>query len=205
MALTLPQYIAVQSYYNTDNGNAYYKDDGSVVLGESSVFSTTVKIEAERSTTSDSYINLRFVYSNKFWQKSADSSFIVAQSNQPDEDMTQSSCTLFEAVQVNDDGLFYLKHVQSGGRLRIDDSTLGFYVDTNPSSDDGYMTFVDWDTLVKFPTNSLVAFKGDNGNYLKAYNKDNLPYLQFGSSDPNDAYSGHRVELIDNGSIGVYR
>lgn len=203
-AATLPEFIVIKSYYHTDSGNAYYKDDGSVVLGEDSVFSTTVKIAAERAASSDSYVNLRFCYSNKYWQKNANDSFIVAQSKQPEEDTSKSSCTLFEAIKVNDAGVFYLTHVQSGGRLRIDDPTLGFYVDENPTTDNGYLTFVDWDTLVKFNTNVRVAFKGDNGLYLKAYNADDLPYLQFGSNDPNDVYSGHQVKLIDDGNIGVY-
>lgn len=92
------------------------------------MFSTLVKIEAEQQAATSTF--------NRYWARNADK-FIVAESNQPEEDTTKPSCTLFEAVKVDDNDVFYLTHVQSGGRVLIDGPTLAFSVELNPSSEQG--------------------------------------------------------------------
>lgn len=200
MAFRLPRMIVIRSNYYSSRGNFYYREaDGSVVLGEPSVFSTLVKIEVERAASHDRYVHLRFSHSNRYWQRKVNDQFIECVSTKPEEDTSNPSCTLFEPVEVpNGNGMFYLTHVQSGGRLLIHDPvnnpTMALYVNMSPGSDQGYLTFLNWETLVKLP--GRVAFKGDNDMFLQGATLDRLPYLQFSSDDPNTRSSGHEVTLM---------
>ncbi|XP_057772372.1 uncharacterized protein LOC130991929 [Salvia miltiorrhiza] len=196
----IPRFIVMKSKPYSDKGHAYFKADakgsgGSVVLGEADVFSTLVKMEAERSTSDNKYISLRFGYSNRYWVLKANSNLIVAESDQPDEDTTKPTCTLFEAVKVDD--FFYLIHVQSGGRVLIDSKTLHFFLKSDVKSDEGYLTFVDWDSLVKLPPR--VAFKGDNGKYLGTM----IAILNFTYDDPNAEASIYVVEQSPDGNVRI--
>ncbi|KAL8466118.1 hypothetical protein ACS0TY_035288 [Phlomoides rotata] len=62
-------------------------------------------------------------------------------------------------------------------------------------------TYVDWDSLVMIPKH--VAFKGDNGKFLKAEKCQGYNYLQFKSEDHNDGYSAHEVSLHHDGYIRI--
>ncbi|KAH6812980.1 hypothetical protein C2S51_021998 [Perilla frutescens var. frutescens] len=207
----LPRFIAIKSYYNSDKGYIYYKADegkgsGSVVLGEDkSVFSTLVKIEVEpaKGYSHGKFVHLRFCHSNRYWARKANHKLIVAESKQPEEDTSKSSCTLFEQHWNADSdkaGVFHFTHVQSGGRLRIDDLK-SVYCDDKYVPGDGYLAYVDWDTLVNMPQH--VAFKGNNNSFLKGYWQDGLNYLQFGSPDPNGEQSGHEVQLMPDGHVKI--
>ena len=156
--ISLPRLIVIKSKAYTEKGHAYFKADGaSVLVGEEDIFSTLVKIEVERSTTNTKYVNLKFGYFNRYWRRKENDKFIIAESDQPQEDVTQPSCTLFEPVKVDNAGVFYLRHVQSGGRVSLDGSIMAFYVNENSSDDDkSYLTFVDWNTLVKLPAKVVI-------------------------------------------------
>ncbi|KAG6425879.1 hypothetical protein SASPL_110087 [Salvia splendens] len=198
--IILPRSIVIKSKTYSEKGNAYFKADGaSVLIGEEDIFSTLVKIESEMATINEKYVNLRFGYFNRYWQQqSGDSNFIVAESDQPQEDVTQPSCTLFEPVKVDDNGAFYLRHVQSGGRVLVDSLTMGFYVDEKGGDDEkAYLTFVDWSTLVKLPPN--VSLKGDNGKYLRT----NETVLEFESEDRNKQDSSFIVEVQPDGHVEI--
>ncbi|XP_047960135.1 uncharacterized protein LOC125205317 [Salvia hispanica] len=196
---SLPRFIVIKSKLYNDKGNAYFKADGSSVLvGEEDVFSTLVKIEVERSTTNAKYVNLRFGYFNRYWQQKENDKFIVAESDQPEEDLTKPSCTLFEPVEVNNNGVFYLRHVQSGGRLSVDGQTMALYVSENGDDDDkSELTFVDWNTLVKLPLR--VALKGSNGKYIMLDGS----LLLFKSVDPNDKTTIWVVEQKPEGHVHI--
>ncbi|KAG6398020.1 hypothetical protein SASPL_139470 [Salvia splendens] len=198
MATTsLPRLVVFNVPKAGTNTYVYRKDDGSVADGESDKFNELVKIEVERSKTNNKRVHLRFCQKNRYWQKNEDDESIVAVSTNPEEDTTKASCTLFEPVQQSDD-VVYFRHVQTGWRVMLNNSTLGFYVDKN--SVGAPIGFVDWDTLVKLPKH--VAFLGDNDKYLKAY-KDNRNYLQFSSNDPNEILSGYEVSLMRDGHVRI--
>ncbi|KAL1551584.1 hypothetical protein AAHA92_19406 [Salvia divinorum] len=48
-----------------------------------------------------------------------------------------------------------------------------------------------------------MAFKGDNGSFLKGISWDGYNYLQFSSDDPNAESSGHRVSLLPDGNLRI--
>ncbi|KAG6398027.1 hypothetical protein SASPL_139477 [Salvia splendens] len=197
MATTaLPKFVVLNVPKAATNTYVYRKDDGSVVAGDDDMFSPLVKIEIELAEVDSKHVHLRFSYSNKYWQKSTDDNSIVAVSNKPDEDITKPSCTLFESSLQS--GVLYFTHAQTGWRVMMNNSTSAFYVDQN--SVGAPLGFVDWDTLVKLP--ERVAFKGNNGKYLKAYYDDHN-YLQFASDDPNDDLSSHQVSLMSDGHVRI--
>ncbi|XP_057772507.1 uncharacterized protein LOC130992053 [Salvia miltiorrhiza] len=205
MASVVPKSMAVKSnYYNTRGYFHFKEEDGSVGLGEESVFSTLAKVEVEPAKSNANYVHLRFSHFNRYWQRKSDGSwFIAAESNQPEEDTTNPSCTLFEPIKVPDDdpagaGFFYLIHVQSGGRLLIDNDTFVFYVEFNPKSYQGYLKAADMDALVKLPP--LVAFKGLTG-FVKGFRVDVRNFLQVSSYDRNEAFSRHQVRLMPDGHV----
>ncbi|XP_057772381.1 uncharacterized protein LOC130991950 [Salvia miltiorrhiza] len=197
MATTaLPIFMVINVPKAATNTYLYRKDDGSVADGGDSMFSPLVKIGVERAAIDAKYVHLRFCYNNRYWQKSADDDTIVAVSNKPEEDTTKPSCTLFEPTLQA--GTLYFTHVPTGWRVMMNNATKGFYVDAN--SVGAPLGFVDWDTLVKLPEH--VAFKGNNGKYLKALYDDHN-YLQFASDDPNDDVSGHVVSLMRDGHVRI--
>ncbi|KAL1551585.1 hypothetical protein AAHA92_19407 [Salvia divinorum] len=204
MAFMLPKFIAIRTTSYPDRGHLYYNESGSsVTLGEQSVFSTLVKIEVELAKSNSNYVHLRFSNSNRYWSKRANSNVIVAELKQPVEDTKEPSCTLFQPVQAAGQaaGVFYLSHVPTGGRLLVDMANWGVFMEVNPPDSYGHLTYVDWSTLVKLPAH--VAFKGDNGSFLRGMSQDGLNYLQFSSGDPNELSSGHSVWFMPDGHVRI--
>ena len=157
-AVTLPKVIVLKSKYdNSRNLTAYFNGAhkaGSIAVGDEDVFSTLAKIEVERSTGSNStYVHLRFSYFNLYWGRNPATGEIVGEIDQPEEDITKPTCTLFEPLPVDDSGTFYLRHVQSRGRVMLEGPILTFYSNGDPGYIDkrSYLTFVDMNTLVKLP------------------------------------------------------
>ncbi|KAL6555674.1 hypothetical protein OROHE_007346 [Orobanche hederae] len=97
---------------------------------------------------------------------------------------------------------FYLIHVQTGYRISL------LFVDGLPrqyvarSSGENHFTAVDWGTVVSVPP--LVAFKGNNGKYLRYYKLNNRPpYMQFASDDPKESGCIQTVYETGNGYIRI--
>ncbi|KAG6428951.1 hypothetical protein SASPL_106990 [Salvia splendens] len=204
VAFMLPKFITIKTTSYPDRGHLYYNERQSLVnLGEENVSSTLVKIEVERATSNTNYVHLRFSNSNRYWSRRANSTVIVAESKQPVEDRTDPSCTLFQPVQAAGEvaGVFYLNHVPTGGRLLVDNTNWGVYVEVNVPDSYGHLTYVDWSTLVKLPAH--VAFKGDNNSFLRGVSQDGYNYLQFSSNDPNELASGHRVSFMSDGHVRI--
>ncbi|XP_047960929.1 uncharacterized protein LOC125205823 [Salvia hispanica] len=194
----LPRHVVLSVPRAATNTYVYRRDDGTVADGNNDMLSELVKIEIERSRADSTRVHLRFRFTNRYWQKNANDDSIVAVSNKPEEDTTNPSCTLFHTTLQSDNAL-YLTHVQTGWRVMVNNSTRVFYVDR--SSVGAPLGFLNWDSLVKLPTH--VAFKGDNGQYLKAFRDINQNYLQFGSEDPNDVLSGHEVSMMRDGHVRI--
>ncbi|KAH6788185.1 hypothetical protein C2S52_007737 [Perilla frutescens var. hirtella] len=201
---TLPKFIVIKPRIQNIASCISYKDEfdgvpGSVVNVGEGVFSALVKIEVEPATTNDNYVHLRFCYSNNYIGR-GESSGAVAQWKQPEEDISNIRCTLFEATSADGyAGAFSFTHVQSGWLMQINASTDRVVLMPSINPSDGYFDILNWDTLVKLP--DRVAFKGDNGKYLKAYYMGDATYLQFSSDDANEVYSGHTVELMQDGHV----
>ncbi|XP_047959352.1 uncharacterized protein LOC125204688 [Salvia hispanica] len=204
MGFMLPDFIAIKTISYPSRGHLHYNEkERSVTLGEQSVFSTLVKIDVERATSNANYVHLRFSNSNKYWSKRANNNVVVAELKQPVEDTKDPSCTLFQPFQAPGlaASVFYLNHVPTGGRVMVDVANWGLSVQVGASVTQGHLTYVDWSTLVKLPAH--VAFKGNNGRYLRGISKDGNNYMQFSSNDPNEWSSGHKVYLMPDGYVRI--
>ncbi|KAL1551602.1 hypothetical protein AAHA92_19424 [Salvia divinorum] len=203
----LPKVMAIKSEDFKEKGYIYRKDeDGSVALGEESVFSTRARIEVEQSKIDSKYVHLRFSYSNRYMQRTVPWSYaIAAVGRTPQEDTSDPFCTLFEPIRVGvglGNNEFYFIHVQSGGRLVVDSTSFVFYVDiTGSSSLQGHLRPVDLDSLARLPVRANVAFIGSTAHYIKAYLMGNVNHFQLSSNVPHDAYSRHQVSQMPDGHV----
>ncbi|KAF2308981.1 hypothetical protein GH714_027050 [Hevea brasiliensis] len=177
MAHALPKFVVLKSVLS--NRYAYYMTESEALRGyvrcqEEEVFSPFAKIEVETAKINTRFVHLRFCSNNKYWARlGADRNdiWIVAKADQPEEDMSKWSCTLFEptlgTMGSYISGTFNGKTVRTNG-VGSWDITSRVYVDYSDNGDSTpwyAFTFVDWDTLVIMP--KYVTFKGYNDKYLK--------------------------------------
>ncbi|KAG6428934.1 hypothetical protein SASPL_106973 [Salvia splendens] len=205
----LPKVVVIKFKNPYITSNLYRRDNGAVASGAHGIYGTSSRIEVEKAKSNDKYVNLRFLFTNRYMHRTSDASWaIAAVSPTPQEDLSDPLCTLFEPIKVDnadDDAnanVFYLIHAQSGGRLVIDDEIFVLRVEFNLSSTtQGYLRAVDFDSLVRLHKRRNLAFKGDNGKYLKAFTWGNKNYLQFSSDIPNDSLSRHEASVMLDGIV----
>ncbi|KAL1538245.1 hypothetical protein AAHA92_27009 [Salvia divinorum] len=207
MASNLPRFIKItlqkEGHYYAHSllyrgevaGVTSFIDDG-----ELSAYS---KIEVEPALINKNYVHLRFTRTNRYCGRSDDDvGILVAVNTMPEEDTTLPSCTLFEPTTPDQGRAFDLIHVHTGYLVRNDGDQLRFAIRDPPSSPDK-LRFVDWETIVKLPTDSAVAFQGDNGKYLQIFSNNGSQYLQFSSDDPNHVASACSICHVQNGDIWI--
>ncbi|KAK9108021.1 hypothetical protein Syun_024032 [Stephania yunnanensis] len=112
-----------------------------------------------------------------------------------------SSSTMTMAMEAT----ICLRHTQLGYSvvLIVRDHYFHTYLYLIPGRVPGEKFFkvIEWDKLVIFPKH--VAFKGDNGSYLKAKTIEDHPYLKFEAKDIGDPTVGHEVFLNRDGSLRI--
>ncbi|XP_047964220.1 uncharacterized protein LOC125208611 [Salvia hispanica] len=204
MASNFPRYIIMtlqdEGYYLYHLAVYKGEADGIVSCAEDKDLSAYIKIEVEPAIISKDYFHLRHTRTNKYWGRN-DEGLLVANNTFRDEDTRSPGCTLFEPTDLDQDGGFNLKHVHTGHLVRRDGAR--FSIKDDPSSE-GKLRYVDWETIVKLPTDGLVAFQGDNGKYLQAFSKDGHQYLQFSSNEPNHVASAYSISPFHNGDVTVH-
>ncbi|XP_050227880.1 uncharacterized protein LOC126677353 [Mercurialis annua] len=211
MASTLPQSIVMRSSASQRHLRFITEPAGQrgyVTSWEENVFDPFVKIMVERAEVDSRFVHLRFFHTNNYWARASldrNNSWILANSNQPEEDTSKLSCTMFEPITLDTNGTLSFRHVQSGGRVRVNPggSSLNIFVEDDivPFVNHISFTFIDWDSLVILPKN--VAFKGSNDMYLRARVINRNNFHQFSSEDPNDETAGYEITLHPNGFIRV--
>ncbi|KAH0980880.1 hypothetical protein GBA52_008057 [Prunus armeniaca] len=185
---TLPRFVVVTS--NTNGKYLRYIDDdvpaGYLKFSGQEAGSQYAKFEVERAKSSgnEGLVHIKCCYNNKYWSTSSNW-LIAAVADEPVEDKSQFSCTLFEPVSINDDFLVgddkstnhilvlrfrhpkrqdYLTIYKASGRPA---QSGGLYVGDrhpNPNLFDVF-TVTDWESLfMMLPKH--VAFKGHDGNLL---------------------------------------
>ncbi|KAK9119662.1 hypothetical protein Scep_017755 [Stephania cephalantha] len=158
----------------------------------------------EKSKNIKNSVRIRSCYNNKYWVRKSNTEYwIAAEADEIEEDQTKPSCTLFVLI-YNEDGHggynLWLRHTQLGYFVVLEVRDLAHtYLYLRPGRVPGekFVKVIEWDKLVIFPKH--VAFKGDNGSYLKAKTIQDHPYLQFGTKDIGDRTVGHKpVKLGSN-------
>ncbi|KAK9109361.1 hypothetical protein Sjap_017421 [Stephania japonica] len=147
---------------------------------------------------------------NPISTKSPDDYLIAAATETIEEDTTKWSCTLFEPINVVQDGegnydlsLRHAHDAQHQYRVVIQPWSHNVFlhlkrgVRFNPTK----FKVLEWNKFVIFP--KYVAFKGDNDCYLSAKTIEEKPYLQFASKGVADPTVGQEVFLNRDGTIRI--
>ncbi|KAM1807805.1 hypothetical protein ACFX15_029874 [Malus domestica] len=191
MAPDLPRYVVLQSRYNAEY-LSYVKEDeqihGFLKFSGEEVVSTYAKFHVEMAKSSGAtkgLVHIRCCYNNKYWVRRLQThNWIVAGADEPLEDESKWSCTLFEPVYVDE-------HDPAQG------------VPSGASNSDlcDACLIVNWDSLLVLP--KYIALKSNNGRYLSAQWIELHPYLQFKSDDIGDPTVGNEVFHAGDGSVRI--
>ncbi|CAI0394876.1 unnamed protein product [Linum tenue] len=221
--LALPEYLALKSksngkylrYVRDDpNARAVLQFSGDELVSTSVKFqSNAVSLPVDDGRPTTAY-HLRCCYNNKYWQKAGQAESYISAGETPDEDTSKWSCTLFKPEFDHHQGTVRLVHVQSGGYLGRGNSQPppaatgpDCLVVGLPAAAAEVCEVVNYsEAVVMLP--KLVAFKGDNGKYLKAVSIDpvvntrfpiyNLPTfraIQFSGNEIYDRSVAHEVVM----------
>lgn len=202
----LPKFIALKSNFNQKYlryVNENVETHGFLQFSGDEALSPFSKIEVVPAAKTG-LVHIRCCYNNKYWaaRSSKNHWWIVAGANEPEEDQSQSSCTLFEPVVVKGDNpnttTVRFRHVQLGhyAVLSKSEAVPAYHLcmlagratasRTLLDKEDVY-TILDLEAELTFP--KYVAFKGDNGHYLGLVTNldaDRNPYLQFSPTVSTD-------------------
>ncbi|PQM36356.1 uncharacterized protein Pyn_38100 [Prunus yedoensis var. nudiflora] len=222
--MTLPRFVVVKSNHNKKYLRYLKKEDGEedVPSGflkftgeEAGSHYAKYEVEMAKSTENKGFVHIRCCYNNKYWvsvngmDKFEGDVLIVAGADEPEEDQSKPSCTLFEPVYVDpiddedddnkpddkaeddleeDSQVVQFRHVQLGRYtcLHNDSDALVLFGGSNSTTDDpnnlesrDVCTVVNWESLVILPKH--VVFKGDDDNYITAQMSEH-----YGDDDDGD-------------------
>ncbi|GMI64358.1 hypothetical protein HRI_000105100 [Hibiscus trionum] len=181
------------STYVRDGGEM----DGCIKFEETNVESPYTKFEAE-AAGADGLFHIRSCQNNKYWERNEiqHKGWITATAKKKEENQTKASCTLFKFITVD----AFMKtvrvlHVQSGNYLCLPVTVQPTTTTTNRCASADYnvldheghdvLRLIDWRSVLVLPV--YVAFKGDNGKYLRLRPQNpNWDYLEFSADDIAD-------------------
>ncbi|KAI3945164.1 hypothetical protein MKW92_028361 [Papaver armeniacum] len=177
MPQTLPKYVIIQSNIN-DHYVHLYTENPSVpnalrYTGAYS-FDLDTRFEVVPATTGTGLIHIRSFQNNKYWGNfGTGNNWVAAMVDKPEENQSDTHCTLFQPVFVNSDNnrIIKLRHVGTGSYVRMfhgDDDHYFHALCLGPDKYNDACTLIDWESVVVLP--DLIRIKGVNiGNHLKAF------------------------------------
>lgn len=137
-------------------------------------------------------VHIRTCYNNRYWQLKSTGNHLYAIADEPEEDRSKRSCTLFRFVISGDRVTFF--HQFSNTERHVVVYEGGFVGPLWANIPGGHrFRFRDMTSLVILPKH--VLFKGDNGNYLRARKGG---WLEFVANDPTDWRVHHISTLVPN-------
>uniref|UniRef100_A0A0A8Z1U0 Agglutinin domain-containing protein n=1 Tax=Arundo donax TaxID=35708 RepID=A0A0A8Z1U0_ARUDO len=162
----------------------------------------------EPSAKHDGLVHIRCCYNNKYWVAQQGLPYqwwIAGSADEPEEDQTQESCTLFELKPVEGDS----------NNIRFSHARLGKYSGMFPYSNQANEVFQaclcvgdkeQWEqfTMVHLSPWVLpkhVCFKGDNGRYLSSQLHNGHQFLLFTSEDIGDPSVRHSTMATNDGTM----
>lgn len=207
--MSLPRFIAIYSP-NRKTYLRYVHEDtaehGFLQFGAPDVATPYTKFEVigAMGTGNTGLSHIRCCYNNKYWVAwKEDQSWIVGLADEPEEDRSKWSCTLFmPQSELGQPMRFRFTHAQLGRPLFAQNRN-GFPL-LNAAAGSVSAEFVEitnWESMLILP--KYVAFKGDNDQYLGQRRVLGNDYLQFRFSNVTDEPVGNEVSTISNGSIRV--
>ncbi|XP_023549484.1 uncharacterized protein LOC111807833 [Cucurbita pepo subsp. pepo] len=210
---TVPKYFTIKSksngrylrYINDDKiMHGFLKFTGTHVVNPFAKF----EVEKAKEKSNKGLVHIRCCYNNKYWVRwSGKSKYIVATANEPNEDRSKFSSTLFEPIKDHDRKAFRFKHVQLGQYLQLRQHLSSQFQDALFAGSSGFehdesdlFQVVDWSTLFILPKH--VAFKGNNGHYLQVH-ASGTKYLEFSGSDVGDPRVGNQIFTTADGHVRI--
>ncbi|CAL5398569.1 unnamed protein product [Camellia sinensis] len=213
--ITLPSFVVLKSK-NNDKYLRYMHEDGQqhgfLQFSGEEIVSPYTKYEVVMAKTSGGRVvfrHLRCCYNNKYLVRwSQNHGWIVAGADEPEENQSKWSCTLFEPLYEDVVAqTIRFRHVQSGYYACLwrdappHDSCLFIGYSTLDKDRCDVYTVIDWESLLIVPKH--VAFKGNNGHYLSTCWIKGHPYLHFSFSDIRDHTVGNEVIATPDGSVRI--
>ncbi|KAL6178270.1 hypothetical protein ACLB2K_049789 [Fragaria x ananassa] len=170
-------------------------------------------MEAADGGATKGMVHIRCCYNNKYLRRwDIDHHWIVAGGDKKVEDQTHWTCTLFEPVletpadsDKDTKAVIRLRHVQLGRYVMQFTPHEDFKECLFPMSDKPYngnydlFEVLNWSPLVVLP--KYVAFKGNNGKYLKA--DPGTKQLRFNSTDIGEEGVAMEVESFADGYVRI--
>lgn len=205
--MELPKFIGLKSNYNKKYLRYIHEDSevhGLYQFSGDVAVSGYAKFEVEQAKIGNGLVHIRSVYNNKYWVRwSSNHWWIAANADEPDEDQSKWSCTLFEPIRVDGGGdngpTIRLRHVQLGHFACLwrasppyDSCLFAGSAEPNKELLDVFPIF-DWDSLLVLPKH--IAFKGDNGtdSYLRGRKIQGTNYLIFKGTDTGSSAVANEV------------
>ncbi|KAL6654190.1 hypothetical protein ACP70R_007655 [Stipagrostis hirtigluma subsp. patula] len=181
------------------------------VNGGEGVASPYTRFYIEPSREHHGLVHIRCCYDNKYWvaqqlQRSGGWA-IVGGADEPEDDQSKPTCTLFETTRLPPSSI-RLRHVHLGKYACLptspDDSTAKLEdVSLSLAEDEKNVitTFTFHDLSEQSILPMHLAFKGDNGMYLRWRKHGSCDYLQFSGRDVGDKAVLHTIHTNDDGTI----
>ncbi|PRQ53175.1 putative clostridium epsilon toxin ETX/ mosquitocidal toxin MTX2, Agglutinin [Rosa chinensis] len=208
MSFLLPPTIVLKSsWFNTYlnyNNDSDSETHGFLKVNGSNVFSPLAKFEVVTANTGTGLVHIRCSQNRKFLRRKFESDVnLTPEADEPEEDQSKWSCTLFEpqVVDGNPDQA-RLFHVQAklyatawnegGGENK---KFFRLHVATNVQ---GTFDIIDLESLVILPKH--VAFKGHTGNYLQLVADAKLKFI---STDKGIPESWFEVSTDGDGRVQI--
>ncbi|KAK4279985.1 hypothetical protein QN277_011671 [Acacia crassicarpa] len=118
--ISLPRLLVLKSNYNNNYLQLHYiQEDGQkqgFLRFSGEVKSLIAKFRVETARSGNGLVHIRCCYNNKYWARSTQNNrWIVAKADEPEEDQSKWSCTLFKPICVDTDAkTVRFLHVQLG-------------------------------------------------------------------------------------------
>ncbi|OMO73375.1 Agglutinin [Corchorus olitorius] len=216
------KYLSRPEYMSYSRGGS--SDDGYVRMSETYPESPYARfaVEVSKVNRAGSLVHIRSFQRNRYLERTPNNpsitgisdgglNWITATAEKPEEDRSKESCTLFRFTRV-DNNTFRILHVQSNCELSLwrpasGNSLVRADASINTATATGdVFEIIDWNSLMILP--KYVAFRGQNGNYLRVttiQGQGQVPYLQFSATDRGDANASFEIIYTGNpdGSIRI--
>lgn len=175
------------------------------------------KFEVEKSKTVEGLVHIRTCYNNKYWaRKSADADSIVAEANEPEEDQSKWSCTLFKPIFLEaetddvDSGEQKMRLLHVGQRyIGTSSKSSAQYLklvvaESVDSSDDFASVFTVKDATSVAILPEYVVFMGPDGKYLAATSGGLLEFMASGIAEAGVAQRISYNEGVETQTMSIF-
>uniref|UniRef100_A0A0D9XU75 Agglutinin domain-containing protein n=1 Tax=Leersia perrieri TaxID=77586 RepID=A0A0D9XU75_9ORYZ len=170
----------------------------------------------EPSKQHDGLVHIRCCYNNTYWavqeQLQDGAGWIIGTANEPEDDLSKASCTLFKLIPASDDSPDSIRflHAQLGKHACTFSSSdianknlTGSYMHVAGQADNNFNTYTVIDLSQQKNLPKYVTFWGNNWKYLSARKIEGYNYLQFASEDIGDPTVINTTFTNNDGTVRI--